>query len=289
VVSNKERNANEAAHSDRNGCHDLFGLRGKTALVTGGAGMLGSLFCKGLAEFGANIAIVDINEDKAQLLAKAISSELNVTAIGYGCNVADPGSVEKTISDVVKDFGCINILHNNAAWKSDNLEEFFAPFEDYGLDQWRKIMSVNLDGMFLVAQAVGKQMLIQENGGSIVQTASIYGLMAPDHRIYEGSNYLGRKINTPAVYSCSKAAVIGLTKYLATYWAKNNIRVNTLTPGGVQSGQNDEFRRRYSDRVPLGRMANPSEMIGALIYLASDASSYVTGQNIIVDGGLNCW
>jgi len=150
-------------------------------------------------------------------------------------------------------------------------------------------MAVNVDGMFLVAQAIGKQMVFQGKGGSIIQTASIYGVMAPDHRIYEGSYYLERQINTPAVYTASKAAVIGLTKHLATYWAEKGIRVNTLTPGGTESGQNDEFKRRYAARIPLGRMANASEMVGALLYLASDASSYVTGQNIIVDGGLECW
>ena len=143
--------------------------------------------------------------------------------------------------------------------------------------------------MFLVAKAVGKQMVAQGKGGSVIQTASIYGVMAPDQRIYEGSFYLGRQINTPAVYAVSKAGVIGLTKYLAAYWADKGIRVNTLTPGGTESGQNDEFKRRYSNRVPLARMAQAHEMVGTLLYLASDASSYVTGQNIIVDGGLSIW
>jgi NAD(P)-dependent dehydrogenase (short-subunit alcohol dehydrogenase family) len=125
--------------------------------------------------------------------------------------------------------------------------------------------------------------------GSIIQTASIYGILAPDKRIYEGSEYNGRAINTPPVYSASKAGVVGLTRYLAAHWAEMGVRVNTLTPGGVETGQNDEFRRRYSARVPLGRMAQPNEMVGAVIFLASDASSYITGQNIIVDGGLSVW
>ena len=150
-------------------------------------------------------------------------------------------------------------------------------------------MSVNMDGMFLVAQAVGNQMVHQGTGGSIIQTSSIYGILASDKRIYEGSYYLGRQIGNPAVYSASKAGVVGLTKYLAAYWADKGIRVNTLTPGGVESGQNDTFKGRYSARVPLGRMAQGEEMVGALIYLASDASSYVTGQNLVVDGGLSVW
>jgi NAD(P)-dependent dehydrogenase (short-subunit alcohol dehydrogenase family) len=132
-------------------------------------------------------------------------------------------------------------------------------------------------------------MLKQGRGGSIVQTASIYGVVAPDQRIYEGSSYLGGAINTPAVYSASKAAVVGLTKYLASYWGAHGIRVNTLTPGGVESGQNDVFSRKYSARVPLGRMAQANEMQSALLFLASDASSYMTGQNLVIDGGLTCW
>ena len=267
----------------------LFDLSGKVALVTGGAGILGQHFCAGLAESGATVAVVDLRADKARELAQALSVRYKTPTIGIGCDVADPESVQAMVARVVTEFGEINVIHNNAAGKSDDLDAFFAPFEEYSLDQWRKIMAVNLDGMFLVAQAAGKQMVAQGKGGSIIQTASIYGLMAPDHRIYEGSFYLGRQINTPAVYTASKAAVIGLTKHLATYWADKGIRVNTLTPGGTESGQNDEFNRRYSARVPMNRMATAREMVGALLYLASDASSYVTGQNIIVDGGLNAW
>ena len=267
----------------------LFDLRGKVAVVTGGAGILGQHFCAGLAESGAHVAVVDLQAEKAQRSAQMLAESYGVKAFGYGCDISDPISVQGMVAKVVAEFGQINILHNNAAGKSGDLDAFFAPFEEYSLDQWRKIMAVNLDGMFLVAQAIGKQMVAQGKGGSIIQTASIYGVMSPDHRIYEGSLYLGRQINTPAVYTASKAAVIGLTKHLATYWAEKGIRVNTLTPGGTESGQNDEFKRRYAARIPMGRMANAPEMVGALLYLASDASSYVTGQNMIVDGGLNCW
>ncbi|HEY2918568.1 MAG TPA: SDR family oxidoreductase [Candidatus Binatia bacterium] len=267
----------------------LFDLRGKVAVVTGGAGILGQHFCAGLAESGAAVVVVDLQKDKALELAQALTDRYKIEAIGIACDVSDPKSVQAMVAHVVSEYGEINVLHNNAAGKSDDLDAFFAPFEEYSLDQWRKVMAVNLDGMFLVAQAVGKQMVAQGKGGSIIQTASIYGLMAPDHRIYEGSLYLGRQINTPAVYTASKAGVIGLTKHLATYWADKGIRVNTLTPGGTESGQNDEFDHRYSARIPMNRMAAAQEMVGALLYLASEASSYVTGHNIIVDGGLNAW
>lgn len=266
-----------------------FSLAGKVAIVTGGAGILGRKFCAGLAQHGADVAVVDVLIDGAREVAAEIGERHGVRSVGIQCDVADPASVREMVAATLAALGRIDVLHNNAASKSDDLNAFFAPFEDYDLAEWRKVMAVNLDGMFLVAQAVGKQMVAQRRGGSIVQTASIYGIMAPDNRIYEGSHYLGRQINTPAVYAASKAGVVGLTRYLAAYWAAHGIRVNTLTPGGTESGQNEEFNRRYSARVPLGRMARAEEMVGALIYLASDASSYVTGQNVIVDGGLEAW
>lgn len=269
--------------------HTPFDLSGRVAVITGGAGILGQFFCRGVASAGANVAVVDIDVEKACELANDIQQNLGVRAIGVHCDVASPTSVGAMVDVVCQEFGQINLLHNNAASKSDNLDAFFAPFESYSLDEWRKVMSVNIDGMFLVSQAIGRQMIKQGNGGSIVQTSSIYGVMAPDQRIYEGSYYLDRQINTPAVYSASKAAVIGLSQYLSAYWASQGIRVNTLTPGGTESGQNEKFKSRYAARVPMGRMAAPSEMVGALLYLLSDASSYVTGQNIIVDGGLSVW
>ncbi len=268
---------------------DLFDLRDRTAIVTGGLGILGRHFCRGLAEFGANLAVIDLDEDKLAEFARELTSEYEVKAAGIQCDISNPDAVRKMVQKVVEIFGGVNILHNNAASKSENLDAFFAPFERYSLEEWRKIMAVNIDGMFLVAQAVGEQMVKQGKGGSIIQTASIYGILASDKRIYEGSFYLGRQINNPGVYSTSKAAVVGLTKYLAAYWADKGIRVNTLIPAGVESGQNETFKERYSARVPMGRMAQANELVGALIFLASDASSYMTGQNLIVDGGLSVW
>lgn len=268
---------------------NYFRLDGKNAIVTGGAGILGSNFCKGLASAGANVAIVDINIEHAREIAKEITAEYSVKAEAVYCDLTSEQSVKDMVQAVVQEFGNINILHNNAAGKSSDLEAFFAPFEEYDLEQWKEIMATNLDSMFLVAKHVGKVMKAQAKGGSIIQTASIYGVMGPDNRIYEGSYYLNREINTPAIYSASKGGVVALTKYLATYWAKDGIRVNTITPGGVESGQNDAFKEKYSNRIPMGRMAKPEEIVGALIYLASDASSYVTGQNILVDGGLSAW
>jgi NAD(P)-dependent dehydrogenase (short-subunit alcohol dehydrogenase family) len=267
----------------------FFDLTGKVALVTGGAGILGQRFCRGLAEYGAKVVVVDIRMEAARELATDLQDRHSTESLGVACDVSDPDSVKEMLSTVISKFGEVNILLNNAASKSENLEDFFAPFEEYSLSEWQKVMATNIDGMFLVSQAVGKQMLAQAKGGSIVQTASIYGVAAPDNRIYEGSEYLGMKINTPAVYAASKAAVIGLTRYLAAYWADKNIRVNTLIPGGVESGQNATFVKNYSNRVPMQRMGKPDEFVGAMLFLASDASSYVTGQEVVVDGGLLAW
>ena len=243
-----------------------------------------------LAEYGANVAIVDVQQQAAEQTAAEVPATVSRDKLlAVACDVSDPNSVAAMVRAVTARFGAVHVLHNNAATKTDDLAAFFDTFEDYTLDTWRKVMSVNVDGMFLVAQAVGRQMIEQASGGSIIHTASIYGVVGPDRRIYEGSSYLGREINTPAVYSVSKAAVIGLARHLAAYWAAHRIRVNVLTPGGIESGQNDTFRQRYSARVPLGRMGQASELHGALLYLASDASSYVTGQNIVVDGGLTSW
>ncbi len=271
------------------GMNSLFDLTGKVAVVTGGVGILGKNFCRALAQHGADVAVIDLFQDAADEFAEELSEAYRVRSRGFSCNIADPESVRSTISSIVATFGAIHVLHNNAATKGSDLLKMFAPFEEYTLETWNEIMSVNINGMFLMAQAVGKQMVEQGVGGSIIQTSSIYGIMAPDNRIYEGSEYMGVRINTPAVYSASKAAVVGFTKWLASYYAPHNIRVNTLTPGGNESGQNETFIKNYSNRIPLGRMGQPNEMVGALVYLASEASSYVTGQNIIVDGGLSAW
>ena len=266
-----------------------FDLSGKVALVTGGTGILGRHFCAGLAGAGAQVVVVDLDQAAASDFAAELETTQGRKCLGIACDVSDPAAVDGMIEQTVKTFGRLDVAHSNAATKTRDLEAFFAPLETYSADTWREVMSVNLDGMFLVARAAGTAMARAQTRGSIVMTSSIYGVVASDPRIYEGSRYLDRQINTPAVYAASKAGVIGLARHLAAYWGPQGIRVNVLTPGGVESGQNDTFRNRYTARVPLGRMAQADEIVGALLFLASDASSYVTGQNILVDGGLTAW
>jgi NAD(P)-dependent dehydrogenase (short-subunit alcohol dehydrogenase family) len=262
----------------------LFDLTNRTAIVTGGGGILGAHFCAGLAAFGANVIVVD----QIKAVAEEVATRLPGKPLALAVDITDEQQVKSLVEVALEHYGHIDILHNNAATKSSELARFFDPVETFDMHIWHEVMRVNLDAMFLVARTVGGVM-VQQRRGSIIQTSSIYGVVAPDQRIYEGSQYLGHSINSPAVYSASKAGVIGLTKYLSTYWAAHGVRVNTLTPGGVESGQNDTFKRNYNARIPMGRMGNAEEMVGALIFLASDASSYVTGQNIVVDGGLTAW
>jgi NAD(P)-dependent dehydrogenase (short-subunit alcohol dehydrogenase family) len=205
------------------------------------------------------------------------------------CDLADPTAVEGMIQAAAKALGGIDIVHNNAATKGDSLEAMFAPAESYAPETWRQHMAVNLDGAFHVMKSAGALMLNQGRGGSIISTASVYGLLGADDRIYEGSNYMGMQINTPPSYAAAKAGLIGLTRYFAARWGSDGIRVNAIAPGGVESGQNDVFAQRYGARVPMGRMARADEIVGAVVWLASDAASYVTGQVISVDGGLTAW
>jgi NAD(P)-dependent dehydrogenase (short-subunit alcohol dehydrogenase family) len=266
----------------------LFDLSGRVAVVTGGVGILGRRFCAGLADFGAKVAVVDRDQRTVEDFAEFLTDTYGVQCMGIEADVSREDDVLALTAQVEQNMGPVDILHNNAATKGKDLNRFFDSVSDFEIDTWKAVMAVNIDGAFLVAREIGTRMA-ERRRGSIIQTASIYGIMGPDQRIYEGSEYMGRAINTPAVYSASKAAIIGLTKYLATYWGHYGVRVNSLTPGGVSSGQNEIFEKRYSARIPMSRMAKSDEIVGALIYLASDASSYVTGQNIVIDGGLSAW
>lgn len=271
------------------GYRRLFDLTGRIAVVTGGTGILGRRFAAALADHGADVAVVDRDVAEAKAYAAELAAAFGRKAAGYGADIADPDAIAPLADRIEGALGPIAVLHNNAATKGCSLDRFLDPVESFDPAVWRNIMSVNLDAAFFVAREIGGRMAQRAAGGSIIQTASVYGVVGPDQRIYEGSEYLGRAINTPAVYSASKAGIVGLTRYLATYWGHLGVRVNTLTPGGVLSGQNTTFEARYGARVPLGRMAEADEITGALVFLASDASAYVTGQNLIVDGGLTAW
>lgn len=264
-----------------------FSLENKVVVLTGATGILGSLYSERLAEAGATVVIADLDDSKCRILAEKISEIRRGSAVGMAVDLSCEESVVSWSKRIVGMFGQIDVLINNAATKSPN---FFKPLPEFPVSDWNRVMGVNVTGTFLSCRELGSFMA-KQGSGSIINVSSIYGVVAPDQRIYEGSWYeeLGGAINTPLVYSASKGSIIAITRYLASYWGHMGVRTNTLTPGGVASGQNKVFEEKYSARIPLGRMAQPEEMVGALLFLASDSSMYVNGQNIIVDGGLTAW
>jgi NAD(P)-dependent dehydrogenase (short-subunit alcohol dehydrogenase family) len=270
---------------------DSFNLHDRTILLTGGAGLLGQEFAATLAAAQAHVVIADINQEAAQSLATEITAKSGVKALGLEMDVSDRSSVHTAVKQTLDTFGQIDVLINNAAidpkFDPAHRVEHTGAFEDYPLELWNQSLAVNLTGMFLCAQAVAQPMLTQGKG-AIINISSIYGLVGPDQRLYENAEDT-TPVYKPITYSVTKSAVTGLTRYLATYWAGKNIRVNTLTLGGVFNQHEDEFVQRYSARTPLGRMAQRSEYNSALLFLASDASAYMTGANLVVDGGWTAW
>lgn len=256
-------------------------LSGRTLVLTGASGIIGRVAARNFVNAGARLALVDRDEAAVYQLAADLGSSCDA----FVCDLTQPIAVSQLATDIEKKLGPVDALLNNVAGKTPNI---FSPFEQFPLEEWNEVMAINLTTAMLCCQNFGVRMAARSRG-SIVNTLSIYGIVAPDQRIYEGAEYEGRPINSPAVYSAAKAGLWGLTKYLATYWGHNGIRVNAVTPGGVFSGQNDEFVRRYSTRVPLGRMARAEEIADAMLFLVSDDASYITGQNIIIDGGLTTW
>jgi NAD(P)-dependent dehydrogenase (short-subunit alcohol dehydrogenase family) len=271
---------------------DKFDLTGRVAVVTGGVGLLGAEFCRTLAEAGAAVAVVDLNGAASQAAAASLTKG-GYKALALPTDITQLDSVNAAVQEILSTFGRIDILVNSAAldpkFDPDAIGKGITPgaFEDYPLDLWNSALNVNLTGMFLMTQAAVKSMIEQGKKGSIINICSTYGLNGPDQRIYvkEGE----RVAFKPVYYTVTKAGVLGFTKYLAAYYAGTEIRVNALTPGGVFNNHEEYFVKNYSAKTILGRMASRDEMNGALLFLASDASSYMTGNNVVVDGGWTAW
>jgi NAD(P)-dependent dehydrogenase (short-subunit alcohol dehydrogenase family) len=255
--------------------------------VTGALGLLGKQHCYALAEAGSNVVVCDLDE----LECMKFASQLNTESFGINLDVTNKESIIKAKDKVLSKFGKIDILVNNAAI-NDMFENPAAAleqskFENYPLELWEKSLRVNITGVFLCSQVFGNEM-IKQRSGSIINIASTYGTVAPDQSLYEDENG-EQTFYKPPAYSTTKGAVISFTKYLAAYWGNSGVRVNTLSPGGVENHQEEFFKKNYSSRTPLGRMASPTDYKGALIFLASDASGYMTGANLVVDGGFTIW
>lgn len=268
---------------------ETFNLTGKTALVTGGAGLLGRQFSLTLAEAGAAVVVADNLPQKAEEVAKEVTRKEGKAA-HVDVDVTDPGSVEAMVDEVTRTFGRLDVLVNSAAidpkFDPEHVGDGSNAFETYPVSSWQKAMDVNLTGVFLSTRAAVKPMLAQGQG-VVINLGSIYGMVGPDQRIYQREGQ--PRQYKPVHYSVTKAGVLGLTRYLATYYRGRNIRVNALSPGGVFHGHDDSFLESYAARTVMGRMAEEDELNGALLFLASDASSYMTGANLVVDGGWTAW
>lgn len=265
----------------------IFTLNNKTAIVTGALGLIGKEHCKALSEAGANVIVADINEESCSNFAKTLQTE----SIGLSFDVTNPDSIKILRDKVLGKFKHIDILVNNAAindmFENPKAAAEQSKFENYPLELWQKSVDVNLTGVFLCSQILGIEMAKQKYG-SIINVASTYGISAPDQSLYIKEDGTQTFYKPPA-YSATKGAVIMFTKYLAAYWGKEGVRVNTLTPGGVENNQDEFFIKKYSDKTMLNRMAQPNDYKGALVFLASDASKYMTGANLVVDGGWTAW
>jgi len=261
----------------------LFSLKNKTAIVTGASGLIGRHHCEALAEAGANVVVTDVSEKAV----KSFAQKLGKNHLGLAMDVKDAQSIKKVRDAVLKKFKRIDVLVNNAAindmFENPSLAAEQSKFENYPLEMWQKSLDVNVTGVFLCSQILGAPMA-KQSSGSIINVASTYGMVGPDQSIYVDEKGK-RKFYKSASYPTTKGAVINFTRFLAAYWGSKGVRVNTLSPGGVENSQDEFFIENYSRKTLLGRMAVPTDYKGALIFLASDASSYMTGANLVVDGG----
>ena len=272
--------------------NQLFDLSDRVAVITGGAGLLGVQHAEAIAEAGGYPVLADIDEEKAIRKARMISEKYRMDSIGIGTDITNKTEVEALLDVVLRRFGRIDILINNAANNPKikaNEDTTWSRFENFPIELWNQDIAVGLTGAFLCSQVIGSEMA-RRGGGVILNISSDLGVIAPDQRIYFKPGLPAEKQPAkPVSYSVVKTALIGLTKYLATYWADKNVRVNAICPGGVQTDQPDDFVAKLSNLIPLGRMAKKDEYKAAVLFLVSDASSYMTGANLIVDGGRTCW
>jgi NAD(P)-dependent dehydrogenase (short-subunit alcohol dehydrogenase family) len=271
---------------------DLFDLSGRVAIITGGTGLLGQQHAEAIASSGGIPVLADIRLEGIELHSAAFIHRFGGQACAIKTDITDPESVKALLAEVLERFGRVDILINNAANNpkmEKTAEVEFSRLENFPLKQWEADLSVGLTGAFLCSQVIGSEMA-KHNRGVIVNVASDLAVIAPDQRLYRKPGLSPEQQPVkPVTYSVVKTGLIGLTRYLATYWADAGIRVNAISPGGVYNNQPEEFIQRLANLIPLGRMANADEYQAAILFLCSDASSYMTGTNLVIDGGRSCW
>ncbi len=261
---------------------NIHNLSGKVVFLTGAAGLLGTQYANALSQCGANVVLLDINYKQCKKLEKELKEKFEVEPISIKMDISKKQSIDNAIKKTMKKFSKIDVLVNNAVFPETEKERSIK-FENFPLELWNKIFAVNVSGVFLCNQKIGTIMVNQKKG-SIINISSMYGLIAADQRIYGDSG-----LNSTAAYAVTKSSMFNFSRYLASYWRTTGVRVNTLTLGGVENKQNAQFIKKYSSKTMIGRMAKKDEYVGALLFLASDASSYMTGSNLVIDGGWTAW
>lgn len=276
------------------GVRAAFDLTGRVAVITGGAGLLGTQHAEAIAEMGGIPVLADLDGVRAETAARDIARKFGGRVLGMRTDVSDPGAISDVLTRTIAAYGRVDILINNAAndpkvGAAGGSGPHWSRMENFPVDVWQRDLTVGLTGAFLCSRIIGGEMA-RRGGGVILNIASDLAVIAPDQRIYrvEGAPDEQQPVK-PVSYSVVKAGLLGLTRYLATYWADKGIRVNALSPGGVRTDQDAAFVTRLAALVPLGRMAQVDEYKAAVVFLVSDASSFMTGANVVVDGGRTCW
>lgn len=269
---------------------ELFSLADRIAIVTGGAGLLGYYHGAVLAAAGADVVLLDLATTKPEERAIQLASEFGGKSVGLACDITSESSLTFVRDQVLQRFGRIDILINNAANnpKVEDDNTTWSRLENFPLDVWEADIRVGLTGAFLCSRVFGTEMA-KRRSGVIVNVASDLAIIGPDQRLYHVDGLPDdQQPVKPVTYSVVKTALIGLTRYLATYWSSANVRVNAISPGGVFNNQPEDFLKKLHQLIPMGRMANRDEYQGAILFLCSDASSYMTGTNLVIDGGRTC-
>lgn len=272
---------------------NIFRLDGKVIVITGAAGFLGRMHADAVASFGGIPILLDLKQEKVEDLSNTLNAKYNIDSEGFAVDITKEKDIINNVKEIVKEYGHIDGLINNAANNpkmESNSDINFSRLENFPIDEWKNDISIGLTGAFLCAKHYGLEISKNPNGGTIINISSDLGLISPDQRLYAKKDVLDElQPVKPITYSVIKTGLIGLTRYLSTYWISKNVRCNAICPGGVENGQSQDFLNNVSSRIPMNRLAKPDEYQGTLVWMLSDASSYLNGAIVAVDGGRTAW